>query len=137
MDSYIAGLEATRHFKILSNLAQQDASATTVADALEEIDNITSATLKSNGGRTNPLGDHPWDTWSALLEIVARTAPAQQSGLVRFVIQLQKKTVVDLNTGKPLTHHDLNVWTNLPSLGWAVEDGWNIGEHLPPFPLSA
>ena len=132
--AHIARLEATQHFKILNPLAQPDASAT-VADALQEIDNLTSAATLSND--PGSLSIHLWNTWWALLEIVARTTPAQQSKLVDFVAQLQKKTLTDPTTNETLKSSDLNVWTDLPTFSWAIRDGWNVGKYLPTLPTCA
>jgi hypothetical protein len=118
--------ETTQHFKILHPLAQPDAS-TTVADVLQEIDNLTAT------ASTNPeaLSLHLWETWWGLLEIVARTPPTQQSKLVDFMAQLQKKTLTDPATGEQLKSSDLNMWTQLPTFSWALKDGWNTSESLP------
>jgi type III secretory pathway component EscT len=81
--------ESTHHFKILNPLAQPDASATVVAGVLQEIDNLTSAAIATSDPKALSL--HLWETWWALLEIVARTPPAQQSKLIDFIAHLQKK----------------------------------------------
>ena len=115
--------EMTQHFKILNPLAQSGANVT-IADVLQEIDNLTAI------ASTDPkaLSLHLWETWWALLEIVARPPPTQQSKLVDFMAQLQKKTLTDLNTGEPLKSSDLNMWAQLPTFSWALRDGWNTGE---------
>ena len=118
-----AHLETTQHFKILHPLAQPDANAT-VADVLQEIDNLTATASKD----PKALSLHLWETWWALLEIVARTLPAQQSKLVDFIAQLQKKELTDPTTGEQLKSSDLKMWTQLPTFSWALRDGWNTGE---------
>jgi hypothetical protein len=119
-----AHLETTQHFKILHPLAQPDAN-TTVAEVLQLIDNLTATAIAGPKG----LELHLWETWWALLEIVARTPPTQQSKLVDFMAQLQKKTLMD-----PTTSEQLNMWTQLPTFSWAVKDGWNTSEYFCPLP---
>ena len=59
--------ETTQHFMILHPLAQPDANAnTTVAEVLQEIDNLTTAASSDPVS----LSLHLWETWWALLEIV-------------------------------------------------------------------
>lgn len=118
--------ETTQHFKILHPLAQPDAN-TTLAEVLQEIDNLTEAAIIS----PKLLELHLWETWLALLEIVARTPPAQQYKLVDFMTQLQKKTLIDPTTGQQLKSSDLNMWTQLPTFSWAVKDGWNTNVYNP------
>jgi len=121
-----AHLEAYQQFKILNPLAQPDSTAT-VADVLQEIGNLTATA--SNDPKALSL--HLWETWWALLEIVACTPPAQQSKLVDFMAQLQKKILTDPATGEPLKSSDLNMWTDLPTFSWALRDGWNINVWSP------
>jgi hypothetical protein len=116
--------ETTQHFKILNPLAQLDANAT-VAEVLQEIDNLTATASKD----PKALSLHLWETWWALLEIVARTPRTQQSKLVEFMAQLQKKTLTDPTTGEPLKSSDLNMWAQLPTFSWALRDGWNTSEY--------
>jgi hypothetical protein len=124
--AWIAELEATPEFKILNPLVQPDATPPTIAHALQEIHGLTSEEVSSRN--TPDLGNIPWYTFCCVLELSARTLPSEQLILVDFVVQLQRKKVVDPNTGSVLQHHDIDVWTGLPSMGWALEDDWNVGQ---------
>lgn len=121
MDPDIAELESTQEYKILNPLVHQ--SDASVTDAMQKLLNLTSATM--TGNKPNNLGNHPYNVFTSLIDIVARTVPEKQSLLVDFISQLQKETVVNATTGEALTHYDRAVWNELPSFGWTIRDEWN------------
>lgn len=110
---YIAQIETIQEFKALHSLVQPDATAT-AADALHELNKVTLSFISNNESKTKFLGNHIYYTMEVLLELAARTAPMQQFRLVEFVVQLQRHTVTDPNTGEALKFNLYDndiVWT--------------------------
>jgi hypothetical protein len=49
-----------------------------------------------------PLGDHTYDTFLSLLELVDRVIPSEQNKLVEFLFRLLPIRVADPTSGEPL-----------------------------------
>jgi hypothetical protein len=138
----IARIEKTPQFVLLLSLIQDPSS--TVSSALDAHSDLTSniiadakKELAANGktsftSESGLLKNHPYNTWRALLVLVARTPPAQQSKLIEFILGLQKIEVVDRDTSQPevLKYYDMEFWRQLPGFGWETRDIFNIGSFL-------
>lgn len=124
-------VEAMEEFKILTKLVQPD-QPFTATEALQEIDTLTSAAMSSDKSK---VGEHTWSTFRAILAIAGWTAPPQQSKLVEFFVQLQKKKVLDPSTGEAVKideSHGEELWTGLPTFALNILDAeWMIGKYLP------
>lgn len=70
------------------------------------------------------VGDHCWHTACCFLEMVARTAPQQQSKLIAFLHCLRSVTLSDPTTNEPLRldNSDGVVWRDLPTFGYTIAD---------------
>lgn len=133
---WMAELKATPEHNILNTLIQPDKSAVTVADALRELDSLTPEVISSSNEFNESLGNHAWHLFNALLEIVGSIAPPQQSKYVDFLVELQKRKVLDPTTGETLKVDDDEMWTALPTLGYSISDAnWN-GSEINPYPAS-
>lgn len=98
--SWIAELKRFWQFKVLNKLAQPDTSVT-VAEALQEFDNLISIAILSN--EHDRPSNFAWYTFCVLFDMaVSRTAPTSQSKLVDSVVQLQKKKISEPTTGETL-----------------------------------
>jgi len=118
-------LEATQYFTIPNTLVQPDASTSAVINALQELDTATATLLSANGADSLAF-----NLWTAIFDIIVpRTTPAQQSKLVDFVIQLQKKTVNNPTTGEVLKSDGQVLWIGIPWLHLAAVDAWDVSEY--------
>ncbi|KAF2127839.1 hypothetical protein P153DRAFT_377337 [Dothidotthia symphoricarpi CBS 119687] len=62
-------------------------------------------------------------------DVVANTAPSQQTALVEFVRTLQQQKVTDPTTGDQLRFdqdYNKTLWTEVPNFGINVADEWNF-----------
>lgn len=116
--------ETGSYLNIVLKLVQPDTSAATVTSVLQQIDGLTSTLLSSNDSSLAP--DHLSNLWKSIFdEIIPRTAPPDQSKLVDFIVQLQKKKLVHPANGQEVKSNGEAVWTDLPSLGITLSDCWN------------
>lgn len=127
--TWLQMLELWPEFKIANMLVQLDMS-TAVEDALQELDVLTTS-IVSRGINGLRLGNHIWQLCCAVLELSARTPPTQQSKLVTFIAQLQKKVQTDPKTGPVSTGENQAVWTDMPKLGYTIADAWNVNAWDP------
>ncbi|KAF2637409.1 hypothetical protein P280DRAFT_102974 [Massarina eburnea CBS 473.64] len=117
-----------QELQIISSLTQPDASVET---AIRQLLDLTSAAASSTTvSVSDALFKHLNNTWHSLMEdVVANTAPAQQTALVEFVRTLQQQKVINPATGDQLLFdQDYNkaVWTEVPNFGINVADEWNF-----------
>jgi hypothetical protein len=111
---WIAELQERPEFYIAASLSTlPDASP---ADAAQRLSELTRAC-----GRTE-VGDHCWYTACCILEVIARTAPDEQSRLVAFIHHLRATTVNWESTGQPIVHRERLVWRDLPTFGYTIAD---------------
>lgn len=75
------------------------------------------------------LEDVLWDSWTHLFDIVKRTSPDDQEGLVDFLVTLKDFEVKDAQGEKKVYEvADGKLWSDLPVLGWVARDEWNFGK---------
>lgn len=136
----LAQLEKTPQFQLLLPLAQDPSSTVSAAlSAHSALTTLAIASAKKEGktptsSEVDLLGDHPYDTWSAIFELVGRTPPAQQSRLVEFILELRKIKVKDRDesTGKEevLKYYEMEFWRQLPGFGWQARETFNLGTFI-------
>jgi len=116
----LATLEAKPEFQILSNFMKQTDSSPAIA--VQQILELTTLSYKLGA-----LGEHFYNTACSIIALGQRTALEQQSELVTLVSELQENTILDPKTGKPLSHDNELVWTELPTFSWTFGDELHDG----------
>ncbi|PQE33365.1 ras GTPase activating protein [Rutstroemia sp. NJR-2017a WRK4] len=138
----IACIEKYPQFVLLLPLVQDPSS--TVSSALDAHSALTSNVIAdakkeivangktSSASESDLLKNHPYHTWCALFELVARTPPTQQSKLIEFILGLQKIEVVDGETSQSdvLKYYDMEYWRQLPGFGWEARNMFDMGSLL-------
>lgn len=126
MEEYDPDLVATQEFNILHNLVTDpDASA---ADAVQQVLDLTTTEIlsKNDTSGSNFNSDVAWNICVLIINIVANTAPAQQTKLLNFVTRIQKVTVADPRTGEKVRCRNFGyLWTDLHSFGMHAADMCN------------
>ncbi len=113
--AFVAELETKQEFKFLNTLVQNpDASP---ADTVQQIRSLTLASAE----KPDP-DSHLYYTACGVLEVAARTSPAQQRKLIAVIHQLQSIAATDPTTGTPLRHDGDLIFTDLPTFGYTFSD---------------
>lgn len=95
-------MEEVQELQIIDALVQEPEIS--VEDAVQQILINTSSELAFRTG-PNSLGDYPWNTFTSLIEVVARTAPDRLCKLVSFLLEVQEHTVTNPTAGDPAKHY--------------------------------
>jgi hypothetical protein len=122
-EDFIKQIESSEEFKILDRLVNQPDA--TVEDALQQVVNLTLATLNIKG--LNPhkgYGAVDYNVSIALMELTQRLEPAKHHKLVEFLSKLQKQTATDPAKGEPLKIQGDTLWVDLPSFGYTELETW-------------
>lgn len=110
--------------KIIGKLLYQPDASTD--DALEQILNLTAATVATRKDDREPAGTVPENLACAFVEYACRSEPAKQRKLVELVSRLQKQKVKHPSTGEQIGEGGrFRVWTDLPSLSSLILRYWN------------
>jgi hypothetical protein len=103
-----------------------------VESAVQQLLDVTAAVASTTDSTdSEAFINHYNNVWRSLMEdMVANTAPSQQTPLVEFVRTLQRQKVLDPVTGQQLCskeYHDSAIWTDVPYFRINVRDEWNYG----------
>jgi len=116
--------------QIVSSLTRPNASVDTAVQQLLDLTSLAASSTTIS--RSDALCTHLDNTWRSLIdEIVANTAPPQQTALVKFVRTLQQQKIIDPATGDQLRFdqdYNKTLWTEVPNFGINVADYWNFGK---------
>lgn len=109
-----------RRLAVLQDLFANKISAPTAADQL------ASASLSDNTSLQEQLSR----LWSLILALACES-PEHQDKLVDVVVDLSELPSPDpaahgQQGAEALTINDMQVWKDLPVLGWCLRDGWNV-----------
>ncbi|OJI98347.1 hypothetical protein ASPVEDRAFT_161509 [Aspergillus versicolor CBS 583.65] len=101
---------------ILRDLFADSISAPTAANKLAEATLSDDTTLEGSLGRL----------WNLVLTLACEN-PEHQDKLVDVLVDLSELPSPDAEQGSgPLTIHEMEVWKDLPMLGWSLRDYYNI-----------
>ena len=121
--AFVAELELEPEFKILITLLSLREN--TAVNAVQQINDLIALVEGSKND-----GCHIYNTACCVLEIAVRMAP-EQPKLVSFVHELQKTTVLNGTTGKPLVFdEECETWRDLPTFEFKFGDELQIKGKL-------
>ncbi|KAF2136155.1 uncharacterized protein K452DRAFT_322620 [Aplosporella prunicola CBS 121167] len=110
-------------YKIFNAFIQEnDISA---SDTAQKIVNLTKAALQANEQDERVLGWQLESTGNGFLEAGVRASPAQQKKLITVLEELQKTTLSDPKTGEVVRYWEMEVWADLPMIGFAFGNEMN------------
>ncbi|KAL2869757.1 DUF3632 domain-containing protein [Aspergillus lucknowensis] len=99
---------------ILDNLFADKISAPSAAEQLSSA-SLSDSTLEGGLGRL----------WNLIIALASKSAE-QHDKLVDVVVDISELPDAQTPEGAPLTLHDMQVWKDLPTLGWMFRDKWNF-----------
>ncbi|KAJ5188022.1 Protein of unknown function DUF3632 [Penicillium cf. griseofulvum] len=107
-------------FAILQDLFSDSVS---VQEAAEYLASISLADSEPEGGITS--------LWSLIFKC-AYKFPEHHDKLVNMLVQLSKLPDAKTSEGDSILLHNMQVWKDLPMLGWQVRDEWNASVPVGP-----
>lgn len=104
---------------ILQDFFQDNISLKTAVDTLASTSLLDATSTEGAVGRL----------WGLIIAC-AREMPEHQDKLVSILVNLSKLPDARTESDEPLTLHDMQVWKDLPTLGWHFRNEWN-GPSVP------
>lgn len=89
------------------------------------VDSLASVSLLDATSTEGAIGR----LWGLIITC-AREMPEHQDKLVNILVNLSQLPDAKTENGEPLVLHDMQIWKDLPTLGWYFRDEWN-GPFVP------
>ena len=114
-------IDEDRRYHILANVFDDSTSSSTAADKIASL-------------ATSPIDVDIDGLWT-LITCCAMKLPKQQGKLVDVLVHLSKLPDAKTSDGRPITKYGMQVWKDLPTLGWYLRELLdNVEDFCPCFP---